>query len=441
MRRSRLSTGIAISRSSLIDLILVWSGTLVGAAAGIATQMLIARTLGAEDYGILSSAVGLATLAVPLGVFGTAQYWLKVFGEEGWGARRWLQPSLRFLALSTSIIVFVLALWGAVGPNDGRNQVVIFVLLPVTISLVLIEIVGSKYQLERRYGLFAALGATTPILRLLVAVSVCFTASNEDVLLLTAIGYLVASLVIIALLAPQLHRLWFLQIDLVGHAAEPKDPLQVNGSMGTLLSQSWVFGIAGLLYLSWAQGHVVIAQYALGSRDAGFYSAALVILNAVCLLPTVAFSKYLLPKIHRWAAQDFEKLKTFGRVASVAMFGVGGVTAAALYCGAPLTVHLAFGPDFETATSVLQVFALTIPMRFMGYNTGAMLRTHYFMKIKIVFLVLAVAFNFGLAALFLPLWGVVGLAATVTITEFFLVSSYVYLMEVHYFRRNHLTHG
>jgi O-antigen/teichoic acid export membrane protein len=420
-----------------MDLILVWSGTLVGAVAGIAAQMLIARTLGAEDYGILSSALGLATLAVPLGVFGTAQYWLKVFGEEGWSARCWFRPSLQFLALSTSIIILALALWGAFGPNDGRHQVVIFVLLPVTISLVSIEVVGSKYQLEQRYGPFAAVGAATPILRLLVAASAFFTVFHGDVLMLTAIGYLVASLVIIAVLVPQLHQLWLLRIDLMGHDAEPKGPLPVNGSIGTLLAQSWVFGVAGLLYLAWAQGHVVIAQYALGSHDAGIYNAALVILNAVCLLPTVAFSKFLLPKIHRWAAQDFERLKTFGRAASVSMFGIGIVTAAALYFGAPFAVHLAFGPGFDTAASVLQVLALTIPMRFLGYSAGAMLRTQYFMKIKVAILVVAVVFNLGLAALLLPLWGVVGLAATVSITECLLVSSYVYFMEVHYFRREH----
>lgn len=420
-----------------MDLILVWSGTLVGAVAGIASQMLIARKLGAEDYGILSSALGLTTLAVPLSVFGTAQYWLKAFGEEGWGARRWFRPSLQFLAQSTSLTVLALALWGAFGPNDGRHQVVIFFVLSVTISLVSIEVVGSKYQLEQRYGSFAAVGAVTPILRLLVAASVFFTGFHGDVLILTAIGYMIASLVIIALLVPQIRQLWLLRIGLIGHAAEPKDPLPVEGSMGTLLAHSWVFGVAGLLYLAWGQGHIVIAQHALGSHNAGFYNAALVILNAFCLLPTVAFSKFLLPKIHRWAVQDFEKLKTFGRVASVSMFGIGIVTAAVLYFGAPLAVHLAFGPGFDTAASVLQVLALTIPMRFLGYNAGAMLRTQYFMKIKIAILVMAVVFNFGLAALLVPLWGVLGLAATVPLTEFFLVAFYVYFMEVHYFRGKH----
>ena len=436
--RSRPLADIGINKKSVTDLILVWSGTIVGALAGIVAQMLIARSLGASDYGILSSALGLVTLAVPLCVFGTAQYWLKAFGGEGWGARRWFRPSLRFCLLSTTSTVLALALWGGFGPNNDRTQFVILALLPVIVSMVSIEIVGAKYQLEQRYAQFAVLGAVTSLARLSVAFGVFFVAINGDMLRFTAVGYAIASLIIFIFLAPQLRSLWFLKINLKGHAPEPRtEPLPDAAQAGAFLSQSWVFGVAGVLYLAWAQGHVVLANYTLGSHDAGFYSAALVILNAVCLLPTVAFSKFLLPKIHRWAAQDFEKLKTFSRVASASMLGFGLITAAALYFGAPLIIRLAFGPGFETAASVLQVLAFTVPMRFLGYNAGAMLRTQHFMRVKVTVLVLAVAFNLGLAAFLLPHWGVLGLAATVCITEFLLVSAYIYFVEARYFRQKY----
>ena len=436
--RRPLSKYMAISRRATTDLIMVWSGTLVGAFAGIASQMLIARMLGAADYGILSGALSLITMAVPLCIFGVLQYWLKNFGEDGWGALRWCRPALKFAAFSTSSIVFALALWAVYSWNDGRLGVVILAFLPVTISLVLIEIIGSKYQLEQRYGPYATLGAMLPVLRLLLATGIYYMVSEGDILWIMTLGYAILSLLVVALLLPQLRQIWLLRIELVGHSRRRDESLPFDGSVGSLLSKSWVFGVAGLLYLAWAQGHVVIAQYALGNQSAGFYNAALIILNAVCLLPAAAFSKFLLPKIHRWAAQDFEKLKTFGRMSSILMLIIGIIVSAVLFLCAPLAIHVAFGPEFEVAADVLQILSLAIPIRFLAYSAGAMLRTQRLMKVKISLLSVAVIFNFILIGLLIPHWGVYGLAATVPITELILFSIYVYIMEFYYFRGRQL---
>jgi O-antigen/teichoic acid export membrane protein len=302
------------------------------------------------------------------------------------------------------------------------------------VSLVSCEVVSAKYQLEQRYAPFSIIGAVTPLYRLLVALLVVFSVFQGDALFLTATGYMVSSLIVIALLFPQLRSLWHLRLELKGHGPEPSEKPAIQDSITALLSKVWVFGVAGLLYLAWAQGHVVIAQFALSSHDAGSYNAALVMLNAISLLPTVAFSKFLLPKIHRWAAQDFEKLKHFGRLSSVIMLGVGLVTAVALYFAAPLFIRLAFGPGYETAATVLQVLSFTIPIRFLAYSAGAMLRTQRLMQVKVVLLSTAVIFNLILIYFFIPHWGILGLAATVPITEFLLFSTYVYIMEFHYFR-------
>tara|TARA_R100000935_G_scaffold11588_1_gene23240 strand:+ start:691 stop:2037 length:1347 start_codon:yes stop_codon:yes gene_type:complete len=434
----RLPVGLGISQKSLTDLIMVWAGTIIGAFVGMVAQMVTARTLGTEDYGTLSGALSIAALAAPLAVFGTTQYWLKAFGDEGWGAKRWIRPSLVFLTISTIFIIAAIALWAKFGPNDSRSQFVILALLITIVSVASIEIVSTKYQLEQKYGKFSILGLVTPLSRLIVAIIVVLTASLSDKLILTAIGYCLASIAILAGLTLPLKRLWNKRIDLKGHDVELLTFPQSDASIRHMLSQSWVFGIAGLLYLGWSQGHIVVATYAIGSHDAGIYSVALVILNAACLLPAVAFSKFLLPKIHRWASHDFKKLKLFNRWSSILMFGVGAVTAVLLYFGSDLAIRLAFGEEYGGAATVLKVLALTLPMRFLGYNAGAMLRTKRYMQIKIAILIVAVIFNLLLAFLFIPQWGVIGLAATVSITEFILVASYVYVVQFHYFKEERI---
>lgn len=424
------------SHRAIGDLLFVWFGTLIGAFAGILAQVLIARMMSVSDFGVLSSALALVGLAVPLCVFGSTQYWLKAFGEEGWMARRWLHPSFSFLVMTSGSIVLVLALWAIFGVGESNSQFVILSLLPAVFSMIFIEVALTKYQLEQNYVRFSALASATSIARLLVVLIILAVAVEDNALRLTAFGYMVVSLLITAFLLPQIRRLWYGQINLKGHREDLGERPQKSASISTLLTHSWVFGVAGFLYLAWAQGHVVIAKYALSSFDAGIYSAALVVLNAVCLMPMVAFSKFMLPKVHRWAAQDFEKLKRFSRYANILMLGVGSVTAVIIFWYAELAISIAFGPGYESAASVLQVLVLTIPMRFLGYNAGMMLRTKRFMLVKIAILIIAVIFNLGLVFLFMPIWGVYGLAATVVVTEFLLVMAYVYFVEICYFRQS-----
>ena len=422
------------NRKSFFDLGLLWTGAIGAAIAGMLAQMIIARALGTNAYGTLSSALGLISLAAPLTAFGVPQYWLKAFGEEGWIAIRWIRPAIKFWAISTVIIGGALALWAVIGPNDNFSEFLILALLPTLFSAALIEIIGSKFQLEQSYAKFVMLNVITPIFRLAIACVVLFFASDVNKLRFTGLGYFLASLIILAILAPQLIKLLWKDIDLKGHGSKATCTVPPDKSISHLLSESWVFGVAGLLYLAWAQGHIVAAKYALGSHDAGLYNASLVIVNAVCLLPTVAFSKFLLPKIHRWASQNFEKLKVFSRWSSITMFGVGLMTAIFLYLGSGPAIRLAFGEGYGASETILKVLAFTIPMRFLGYNAGAMLRTKQYMKLKVKALILAVVFNIVLAFFFIPRWGIIGLAATVSITEFFLVATYVYLAEFCYFR-------
>lgn len=422
------------SRRSIVDLGWVWSGTLLAAAAGILTQFIVARLLQPDAFGVFSSALGLAALAAPVAVFGVGQYWLKAFGEEGWAALRWLRPGLRFFAMSSAAVLVILAAWALLGPNDDQSTFVILALMVTAFSAALVEIVATKFQLEQRYGQFAFLGLITPLSRLVIAGVAFFAFQPTYELRGLSLGYAAISIAIMVALAPQARQLWRKEIALSGHGPAIRIDGQASLPVGLLLSESWVFGLAGLLYLAWAQAHIVFAKYALGNEAAGLYGSALILMNAICLLPTTLFSKFLLPKIHRWASQDISRLKEFSRLSSLIMFSGGVLAAVLIFFLSDVLIRIAFGEGYENATLLLKVLSCTLPMRFLGYNAGAMLRTKRFMQIKVAILVLSAAFNFALAILFVSRWGLPGLVATVAITEFFLVSSYVLAVKFFYFK-------
>src|SRR5688572_17709353 len=85
---------------------LLWLSTAAGAGMVFAAQTLLARQLGPADYGLFASSLATVTMIAPLAGFGLSQLRLRVYGEEGWGADRWIAPSLR-LSLVTGVITCV----------------------------------------------------------------------------------------------------------------------------------------------------------------------------------------------------------------------------------------------------------------------------------------------------------------------------------------------
>lgn len=415
-----------LNKRNTKNILIIWIGTATTAIAALLTQILAAKALGTQGYGVISTALAISTIAAPIVVFGITEFWLKAFGEEGWSATRWLKPSLKFIAISCIITITIIILWAIVGPNDQITQFSIISLATVTASLVLTEVTIAKLQLEHNYKTLSIFTTLSPILRLPVAaVALHLSADPHEALLITILGYAGVAIVTIAITLPNAVQIWNLEIQLKEHGSRPNTHNNKMTTIRDVASKSWVFGSAGLLYLAWAQGHVLIANYTLSSADAGNYNAALVFLSAVCLLPTSAYSKLIIPKIHIWATRDIEKLLQFNKKSSEFMFMAGLITSTAIYVYAEELMRISFGHQFHQSAEILRIIAFTLPMRFLGYSAGALLRTQSAMRNKLMLLTIAAAFNGLLAVAFVPRWGVIGLAATIPITEAALVMIYV----------------
>ena len=71
-----------IKKKAFNALALLWLGTLIGAGLAFLTQIILARKLGSEYFGMFSAVLAMVTLVTPLAGFGISQLWLKVFGQE-----------------------------------------------------------------------------------------------------------------------------------------------------------------------------------------------------------------------------------------------------------------------------------------------------------------------------------------------------------------------
>ena len=121
-------------RKALAAISFLWLGSLAGAGLVLITNVVLARELTPSGYGVFSAALATITLLPPLAEFGLRGFWLKAFGAEGWGAVRWLTRAFRFVILSTTVTLLLLAAWAAFGPHDASFRWLLYWLLPVIVG-------------------------------------------------------------------------------------------------------------------------------------------------------------------------------------------------------------------------------------------------------------------------------------------------------------------
>src|SRR5690349_19416319 len=142
-------------KRALKTISMLGAATAVGAVCVFLTQTLLARELGPQDYGLFASSLATVTMIAPLAGFGLAQFRLRVYGVEGWAARRWIGPSLRFTVGTCVLSIAIIVGWALFVAPDADTRFDLLVLVPVVLHILTIEMLSTKYRLEDRYARMA----------------------------------------------------------------------------------------------------------------------------------------------------------------------------------------------------------------------------------------------------------------------------------------------
>lgn len=426
---------IKVSRFATVKIVsFLWVSTIAGAGLGFLSQVILARSLGAESFGLFTSALGTVNLLLPLAGFGVASFWLKLFGQKGWNAVHWLPASFNFIALSSLAVMFSLFIWAQFGPHNVSTKTVISIFSILVFGHVTIELCGTKCQLEENYGKLALLQLLSPLGRFLLVLFIVLydSLSIKNV----AIGYALVSLLILLVCFLPLYEMRFGKVELKGHGASYIQKCSVPIRKIDVLDECWVFGVAGMFYFIWSQSHVVFIKYFSGDVDAGIYGVALILMNAICMLPAVIYSKYLMPKIHRWANKDLAQLKKVFYTGNKVMLLLGLVIMSCVLLFAEYVIVTLFSYEYKESIELLIILAFILPVRFVGHSVGAMLVAKENMKSKIKVMGGVAALNLILNFILISIWGVKGVAYASVICEIVLVSLYFMLVNKIYLKSN-----
>jgi O-antigen/teichoic acid export membrane protein len=406
---------------------LLWMGSLIGAGCAFLTQVILARQLGPSDFGIFSAALATTNLLAPLAGFGIAAYWLKVFGEEGWKATRWLKGSFKFVILSTLAVLLLLVSWALFGPNDTLTTTLLLILTIYILGQVAIELVSSKLQLEENYIHLAFWQFSPHLARLLLVGIIIYTMTNLVTSQIIAYIYAGVSLLFLIIGSIFLFRMYQGSFSLVGHkhTEEPIKEDNINSpSILQVASQSWPFGLAGIFYLIYFQSDIILLKYLSSAESAGIYNVAFVIMAAVYLFPSVVYQKFLLPKIHRWANHARTHFYHIYRIGNIWMVSFGLIAMFSLWIILPWFIPFLFGPEYHDAIKLLIILSFAVPIRFLATSIGSTLVTQDHMRKKVKYMGIVALLNIILNIILIPVHGAIGAAITTVFSDIVLLLLY-----------------
>jgi len=422
--------------AAIKSIMVLWIGSLGGGLLAFLNQVAQARVLGPADYGTFAAALGMVTLVSPLASFGVGGLWLRLFGLEGWGARRWLGVSLRYALISTALVLIATLVWAAAGPHDPQTRRAIAILSLFILGQASLELVSSLLQLEGKYRQLAAWQFMPHLLRLLLLGALILAARALVTPDAVAIIYSSIGAAMAVFGAVMIRRIAGDGFGLVGHGPAPDGPRPKAGAtMREVVAQAWPFGVGSVFYLIYFQSDIVLLKYMRGDEAAGIYSVAATVMAAAYMLPAVVYQKFLLPKLHRWAVHDRARFRRAYDTGNRIMIGLGVATMAALMLAADIAVPLLFGRSYDSSIHVLYVLAISAPLRFLSTSIGAALVTHDYMRRKVVFMAIAASANVILNVGSVPTYGVMGAAVSTLMSEALLAMLY-FIGARSYFQRN-----
>jgi hypothetical protein len=415
---------------------LFFSTTLLGAILSFGVQVLLARLLGVSQFGIFASSMAIVVLVAPMAGFGVAGFWLKLYGQEGWAAQRWLPASLSYVFASTSLVIVALVTWAWLGPNDRLTANVLTLLSVTIIGSVALDLVSVKFQLEDNYRGLALSQALLHALRFAgIGILALFIEVERFDALIAAQVFVAAACALSILSVWQLSKMVRGKYVLHGHTLKTtnhsgRPSLANTPKLSNVAQCAWPYGLAGVFYLIYFQSDIILVKYMVSESAAGLYNVAFVVMLAVYLFPSVFYQKLLLPKLHRWAYHDVSKLKTVHRHGTFYMALLGVVAMVVIWGFAPLVVPRVFGNDYEDAVLLLMVLSLATPFRFVALSADAVLTTQHFIASKVRFMGIAALANVVLNLILIPIYGSVGAAIATVATEAFLAVVFICILRV-----------
>lgn len=395
----------ATGRRALRDIIVQVVGRLANGLLGVVVLVVVARLLGAEDFGRWTTLLAIALLAIPLTELGITQVAVLRAAEDPEEEPQWLGALLAVRCLLALVAAAACVAAVLLLSDDGRMTAA-GVLISGAVLLSGFGSLTAVFQLRTRNDL-TVLGITVnsvvwtaAVVTLgvvgggLVALAACFLAAAA---VMTGVQTVLA-----------LRRS---RISFAGWRERGREIMRV----GLPLS------IGTVLVLAYGRADQIMVYSLAGERDAGLYGAAYRILDQATVIP-LSVTTTLYPLLLRArAAADPERVQYMLQRALEVLLAVGfGALAFAIPCGGDALVLL-FGEEFRAAGPTLAILMGVFLLICMNYLNGSVVLMLGLQKRVLAFAAAGLVCNLALNATLIPRYGYVAAAWATVATELVVV--------------------
>jgi O-antigen/teichoic acid export membrane protein len=397
-------------RNVLQSIATLLSGSVVAQGVTALTLLLIARQLGAENYGQYAACLVLAGLTAIVFSLGLDHWLLKEGGRlprqlgEFFGSVFTLKlvGGIVWLGL-ISILAFFL--------NQETYPARLFQLSALTVLLdTLFATALTTFKAGLRNKITSTLEAGSDIAWLLLTLLFIGAGEKRVIVFVSIRALVLAGSLAMALFSAR--RL----VKLSANLAITKRALR----------ESLPFASSDLLALAGMRMDVLIIAFTLGKVATGLYSPAVGLVNAAFLVPAAVYM-VMVPVISKLHATDPRQARLTSRRTIVLLVGIGIVMALGFAISAPYLVGL-MGASFRGSLRVLQILSIVLLLKSASFAMAAILVVYGQQGRRTVVQALAVLLNTGSNLLIVSSAGIVGVAWVYVLTELFLLIGYGWLV-------------
>lgn len=370
-----------------------WAVFLLGrrVVISIATAVsaaVVARELGASDFGTYASALAVVALGQAVADMGFSTVMLRDLPQAVAERRALLTRSTVQVHLMWSAVVgLALAVAGlASGLDTARGQVLLVLaptmLLAFSVSLRQVLIVGGRVRLLARIDVPVNLAQAAAIV-----VAALLGASVLEIALLAGAGYSLNALLVIA------------------QARRFTPPAPHRGTLRREITRAAVpLGVASLLSSLYFTIDLVVLTWLVDAPEVGLYAAAVKILNVLVLLPSTLLNIGL-PAMAVSTGDRVAFARAAGRVWTwVVALGLPAVLGILVFSDE--VVRLVYGSEYEAAARLLRILCAAGLLSFLGSVLSGALIAHKRARAQLLLNVGVLAGNLGANLALVPVYGV-----------------------------------
>lgn len=384
-----------------------------GRIIGFFYTIILARNLGVEDFGLLTSALVYFSLISAISDFGLNRFLIREIAADQTKSLDLVWNISMFRLMITSLIFAIAAIiLYLLDPDKLRVGLILLSILaiyPLSVAQTFDAIFVAKQKLQFSSIALIISSFATFLIGVSLVTNGFGAIGAVNALIWGQIVYLITFLLI----------LWRTKMSILSHVN-----LQ---TFKKIALESLPYGFLGVIGLVYFRIDTLLLSYLKGNFETGIYAIAYRFLEVVVFIPGSLgtalfphFSKLHIENPHRIKSLLFKSLKVVGFVSLIIVLGYVLIL--------PIIIYK-FLPQFLLSLDAIKILSLAIPFMFLHVTISSLvLSTEKYLGKIILISLIPLTFNIFLNLIFIPQFGFIG-ASWVTVASdifsFLLIFSFI----------------